>query len=200
MMAPMTHADDDSALAGPDEWSVLMAAAQAGDRAAYRALLLAVVPYVRAIASRSLRSQADLEDVVQDVLTTLHATRRMYDPARPFRPWLAAIARHRVADRLRQEMRRQRREEALTPVHETFADAGANNERQVIDRQSLLAALAALPPGQRRAVELMKLQEMSLQEAAVETGLSVTALKVATHRGILRLRRLLGARDGGEPA
>jgi len=48
-----------------------------------------------------------------------------------------------------------------------------------------------LPEGQRKAVELTKLRELSLEQAATETGLSVTALKVATHRGIKALRKLL---------
>jgi RNA polymerase sigma-70 factor (ECF subfamily) len=190
------HTESDAA----DPWSMLMAAAQAGDRAAYRALLLAVTPYVRALASRGFRDRADVEDVVQDVLTTLHATRRMFDPARPLRPWLASIARHRIADRLRRDMRRARRETPLAPAHETFADDGANTGQAYLDSQSLHAALAHLTDGQRRAIELMKLQEMSLHEAAAVTGLSVTALKVATHRAVKRLRRLLGGAEGGEPA
>jgi len=186
----------------PDDWSALMAAAQAGDRDAYRTLLTAAVPYVRAIASRNFRDAADVEDLVQDVLTTLHATRRMFDPARPLRPWLAAIARHRIVDRQRQLQRRRRREVPLGSAHETFADPAANREQRVVDRQTLRTALASLPPGQRQAIELLKLQELSLQEAASESGLSVVALKVATHRAVKRLRRLLGAGAGagGEPA
>lgn len=186
--------------AGPDDWSALMAAAQAGDRAAYRALLLAVTPYVRAIAARAFRRPADAEDVVQDVLLTLHATRRMFDPARPLRPWLAGICRHRVADRLRRDMRRRRRELPLAPRHETFPDDAANIGDATADRLSLRAALAALPEGQRQAIELMKLREMSLQDAAAVTGLSVAALKVATHRAVKRLRRLLDADGGGRTA
>ena len=186
--------------AAPDPWSGLMAAAQAGDRDAYRRLLAACAPYARAIASRMLRNPADVEDVVQDVLLTVHAMRHMYDPARPFRPWLAGIARHRIADRLRRDRRRAWREVPLAPVHETFADDATNNRSAgVVEGMALHAALAALPPGQRQAIELMKLREMSLHEAALHTGLSVTALKVATHRAIRRLRRALGD-AGGEPA
>ena len=201
-LAPRDAAAPGTAAGGTvgDPWSALMAAAQAGDRDAYRRLLVAVVPYVRAIASRALREGADVEDVVQDVLLTLHAMRPAYDPARPFRPWLAGIARHRLADRLRRNARRHRREVPLAPEHETFADAGANKGDAAIEGSALRAAVAALPPGQRQAIELMKLQEMSLQDAATLTGQSVVALKVATHRAIKRLRRALGAPDNGEPA
>ena len=50
-------------------------------------------------------------------------------------------------------------------------------------------AVADLPPGQRQAIELLKLEELSLAEASSRTGQSVTALKVATHRAIQALRR-----------
>jgi RNA polymerase sigma-70 factor (ECF subfamily) len=186
--------------AAADDWSALMAAAQSGDRAAYRALLVAAVPYVQAIAAGSFQDRADVEDVVQDVLTTLHATRGMFDPSRPFRPWLAAIARRRIVDRLRRDLRRQRREVPMAPLHETLAADPANSPESTGDGATLRAALARLPAGQRQAIELMKLQELSLQEAALATGLSVTALKVATHRAVKRLRRLLALPPDGEAA
>jgi RNA polymerase sigma-70 factor (ECF subfamily) len=196
----MTGIDPASDNSARDDWSVLMAAAQAGDRAAYRALLVAIVPYVRALAARAFRERADVEDAVQDVLTTLHATRRMYDPARPFRPWLAGIARHRIADRQRQWRRRERTEVQFTPAHETFSDPEAKTGELGSDGAALRAAVASLPAGQRTAIELTKLREMSLQDAAAATGMSVAALKVATHRAVKRLRRMLGVTEGGEPA
>jgi DNA-directed RNA polymerase specialized sigma24 family protein len=44
-----------------------------------------------------------------------------------------------------------------------------------------------------QAIELMKLREMSLKEAAAATGTSIGALKVSVHRGISALRKALGA-------
>ena len=51
-----------------------------------------------------------------------------------------------------------------------------------------------LPPRQREAVEMLKLREMSLKEAVAATGMSVSALKTAAHRGMIALRKALGAR------
>jgi RNA polymerase sigma-70 factor (ECF subfamily) len=62
------------------------------------------------------------------------------------------------------------------------------------DPQALTQAMEQLPPGQRQAVELLKLREMSLKEAAAASGTSVGALKVAVHRGIAALRKALGAK------
>jgi RNA polymerase sigma-70 factor (ECF subfamily) len=59
--------------------------------------------------------------------------------------------------------------------------------------EALEQALRKLPAGQRLAIQLLKLQELSLKEAAATTGTTVTALKVATHRAMVSLRRILGA-------
>ena len=62
------------------------------------------------------------------------------------------------------------------------------------DVEVVREAVRALPDGQRQAIELLKLQELSLKEAAVRSGTSVGALKVATHRAIGALRKALGAK------
>jgi RNA polymerase sigma-70 factor (ECF subfamily) len=182
----------------PDQdWSVLMARGQQGDAQSYRRLLQSIAPYLRALAHRFGLSGPDLEDAVQDVLLTVHSIRHTYDPARPFGPWLTAVARHRLLDRLRRRVRQARRETELTEAHETFAAAETNHPELAGEAQRLTAAIASLPQGQRRAVELLKLKEMSLREASQVTGQSETALKVSVHRAIKRLRALLGDTQGG---
>jgi len=174
-----------------------MARAQNGDAAAYRALLASIAPYARTIAARALRERADAEDVVQEVLVTVHRIRHTYDPARPFRPWLVAIVRHRVLDRLRAQGRRAAWEIGWVAEAETFVADAANSDDAPWDDGPLRAAMASLPEGQRRAIEMTKLREMSLQEASAASGMTVGALKVAVHRGMAKLRQLL-AGDGGQ--
>jgi len=187
----------DAIATDPAEWAALMVHAQGGDGAAYRKLLVGITPYLRAIASRAHRNPSDAEDTVQDVLLTLHAVRHTYDASRPFKPWLAGIARHRVIDRLRALGLASAREVALELEHEAFPTAGAN-ENLSFEAQDLHAAIGSLPPGQLQAVTLLKLQEKSLKEAASVSGMSVGALKVATHRGIAALRTLLHQRGPKE--
>lgn len=175
----------------PVQWAVWMAAAQDGDRDAYRRLLRAILPYIRALTSRSFREPADAEDVAQDILITLHEVRASYDPSRPFKPWLAGIARHRIIDRMRQRGRILSRETALAPEHETFTAIASNQDNMTIDSHALHQAMAQLPEGQRVAIQELKLREGSLQSVANRTGMTTGALKVATHRGIKRLRDLL---------
>jgi RNA polymerase sigma-70 factor (ECF subfamily) len=175
------------------EWSGLMARAQDGDRRAYRTLLLDMAPYLRALAARCFKEPGDVEDAVQDVLLTVHAVRHAYDPGRPFGPWLVAIANRRIIDRLRRQMRARSREVELTAEHETFLPHPANSLHDEIsaDEAALHAAVEHLPPDQRQAISMLKLKEMSLKEAALASGRSVSALKVATHRAMKSLRKIL---------
>ena len=57
--------------------------------------------------------------------------------------------------------------------------------------EALTHAIQALPPGQRQAIELLKLRELSLKEAAERTGMTIGALKLATFRAMASLRRTL---------
>ena len=182
--------------AGPADWSVLMARAQDGDALAYRHLLTEVTRYVRAVATRAHRNPSDAEDTVQDVLLTLHATRHTYDRTRPFRPWLAGIVRFRVADRLRVLGRATAREAALDLWHEEASVEAAEGGPVLLDQARLHHALAALPPGQRQAVTLLRLRELSLKEAAIQSGMTAGSLKVALHRALARLRAVLARMDG----
>lgn len=172
------------------DWSVLMALAQKGDDVAYRALLSEVAPYVRSLAARGLSDPIAIEDAAQDVLLTLHELRHTYDPDRPFGPWIVTIARRRIIDRFRKERRRRMRETGLEPVHETFAAVSTNRADERPDHRTLREAIENLPPGQRQAIRLLKLEEKSLKEAAAASGMTISALKVATHRALKALKEM----------
>jgi RNA polymerase sigma-70 factor (ECF subfamily) len=175
-------------------WSQLMASAQDGDRVAYEKLLREIVPFIAAIAAREHRLKDRIDDVVQDVLLTVHRVRHTYDPSRPFKPWLVAISQRRSIDLLRRRSHRAAREVSDDKAYETFADPQANRTMEVYaSTDGLNEAIAGLPQQQREAVELLKLREMSLAEASHVSGKTVAALKVNVHRAIKSLRlRLKG--------
>lgn len=178
------------------DWAILMAHAQDGDRSAYQRLLREITPYLRSLAARRHRDPSDIEDAVQDVLLTVHAIRHTFDPTRPFGPWLVTIANRRFIDRLRRQGRRRDRETPLMPEHETFSEPRANLEERP-NRHELEKAIDELPPMQRKAVQLLKLNEMSLKEASTASGMSIASLKVNMHRAVKSLRKILG--DRSEP-
>jgi RNA polymerase sigma-70 factor (ECF subfamily) len=181
-----------------DELGRLMASAQGGDSRAYELLLKHLVPIVRAAVRRnwSFSSRHDLDDVVQDVLVSLHSVRATYDPERPFLPWLFAIVRNRAVDHGRRAMRRSAREVGVEGYPETFSAEETNTNTDTYgDEEALRAAIAGLPAAQRIAIEHLKIKEMSLKEASQATGMSIGALKVAVHRAIKSLRAALGRQE-----
>lgn len=179
---------------GDDELAHLMHAAQCGDQRAYRRLLQDVTPRLRNFvrSRRPFFQPADIEDLVQDILLSLHAVRATYDSSRSFMPWLLAIAHHRLVDGARRYARRAVHEVQVEKPSVTFSDAEPNTIGETYrDTEALERAVRALPPGQRKAVEMLKLREMSLKEAAAASGTSVAALKVSVHRAIGALRKRL---------
>ena len=174
------------------QWSAWMAAAQDGDGAAYQNLLQAVLPLIRAIVSKKIQDPDKTEDIVQDVLMSVHKNRHTYDPELPFKPWLATITQRRTIDALRKIYRQGERETLVDEYPETFLtdDTNISPEDDLVFAMGdeLKSALDSLPAGQRTAVELLKLREMSLKEASEASGMSVAALKVAMHRALKSLR------------
>jgi len=159
---------------------------QAGDREAYRALLEDVGGELRALLQRRLSGGLEVEDVLQEVLLTLHRARHTYDPRKPFNPWLHAIARNAAIDAFRRTRGRLRWERLAgddLPVEASSEDAGRE--------PSLARVLARLPNTQRSAIEMVKLQGMSIAEAARRAGIAPGAMRVRVHRGYRALRELL---------
>jgi len=180
---------DDRALAE------LMRSAQAGDKAAYQAVLRASVPIVAASARRTGVPRDAVDDVVQDVLLTIHRALPTYDPARPFLPWLRAIAVRRAIDALRSQGRRGAREaddEIAYLNHPDDRPDVFEEASRLGDAGRLRAAIATLPPRQREAIEIIGLREQSLEEASAATGSSKVALKVNFFRALKSLRGRLG--------
>jgi len=172
--------------------SALMREAQDGNQAAYASLLREVLPILKRVvqARLSFIPATDREDLVQDILLSLHAARATYDPARPFTPWLMTIAHNRMVDQARRNARRAANEVTVDeyPTHVADEDTAADGYG---DPEELRQAIKTLPRGQRSAIELLKLREMSLKEAARATGMSISALKVSVHRAVKSLRTAL---------
>ena len=171
-----------------------MAAAQGGDRTAYETVLRDCAPIVRRIARGRGATPDFVDDVVQDVLITLHGARATYDPSRSFIAWLTAITQRRTIDILRKRGRRGAHEVHAPVAFETHASADDPEEDAA--RQSEAARLrgfvADLPDGQREAVRTLALEENSLDDASRSTGRTKTSLKVNLHRAIKTLRLRMG--------
>jgi RNA polymerase sigma factor (sigma-70 family) len=178
-----------------DRRSAWMAAAQAGDHAAYEALLRDCVGVIESVARRRGVSADRIDDVVQDTLLTIHRARQTYDPARPFTAWLRVIAERRAIDLMRRTGRHAVREVHAPLAYERHADEPAASLQAAYGAEAkgkLSDAVADLPPRQREAVQHLMLQERSLAEAAAATGRTKVSLKVSLHRALKSLRARLG--------
>ena len=161
----------------------LMVRAQAGDRQAYAVLLKEASRWLRRYFARRSAPHA-LDDLVQDTLLSVHRKLASFDPGRPFLPWLAAIARYRWVDHLRRVYRAA--EVELPP------DIAIDSEEEAIGaRISLDSLFGLLPPGQARAIELVKIEGHSVAEAARHCGQSEPLIKTNIHRGLRKLAALI---------
>jgi len=170
-----------------------MAEAQRGDRQAYEELLTMLAREARGFVGRRVGWAEWAEDVVQDVLLTVHRARASYDPARPFAPWFYAIASSRLVDALRSRRRLSMRE---VVDEEAVARREAPRVETHALSDTLAHAVAGLPRVQREVVSLLKYEDLSVREVARRLGMSEAAVKTTAHRGYKVLRRTVG--DLGE--
>ena len=160
------------------EW---MLAALMGDAAAYRMLLSGLTRHLRGYYARRLDNGA-AEDAVQETLIAIHNKRATYDPAQPFTAWVYGIARYKLIDEYRRHKRR-----ATVPLDEAHDLFGHDEAAEAIARRDVGKLLAKLPPAKRQLVSDIKLDGVSVAEAAKRTGLSESAVKVTVHRAIKSL-------------
>ncbi len=161
----------------------LMALAQGGDRAAYRAVLEASGAWLGRYFARRIAPSA-VDDLVQETLVSVHRKRATYDPMRPYLPWLAAIARSRWVD----PVRRTYRADATMLAADI---AVASGEEAIAARISLDRLLAHLPAGQAEAIRLVKIEGLSVAEASQRCRQSESLVKVNVHRGLKRLAAMI---------
>ena len=174
-----------------DEWGLLMAAGLAGNGGAYHRLLSEVGIWLNRYYGRRL-PPAMVEDAAQEALIAVHTKRHTYAIDRPFRPWLAAIARYKWIDRLR-AMGRTATEELDETIAGTEGHESAVTSSIVLDD-----LLSRLKPAQALVIKLVKLQGFSIEEAATATGQSVSLVKVNIHRGLSRLATAVQLDDAAE--
>jgi RNA polymerase sigma-70 factor (ECF subfamily) len=172
---------------------VLMARAQEGDTHAYEELLRLLLDDARGFVGRRVRWADWTEDVVQDILLTVHRSRHTYDPSRPFAPWYYAIANSRLVDTLR-----TRRRVTLHEVAEDgrLPDLPAPAPPSTDLGEAMAQAVARLPRVKRDVVSLLKYEGLSVREVAARLGMTEAAVKTTAHRSYRLLKKRLGGLAG----
>jgi RNA polymerase sigma-70 factor (ECF subfamily) len=168
-------------------WADAMRAGLAGDSAAYRGLLEAITPHLRAIVRRGLAStgNADAEDVVQEVLLAIHLKRQTWMTDQPLTPWLNAIARHKAIDLLRKRGRR-----GEFPIDGLEEVLPAPMEEEGTSHKELERLVGRLDGRSHDIVSAISLEGKSIGDVAKAQSMSEGAVRVALHRGLKKLADL----------
>ena len=167
-----------------EDWARLLRAANAGDGAAYAAFLRAIAAPVRGLVrarGRTLGQEA-CEDIVQETLLAIHAKRHTWRQDAPVRPWLWAIARHKVTDAFRARGAR-----VHLPV-EDFAEELAAPETDPTAAHDVAGLLARLDARSAAIVRAVVMEGRGAAEAGAAHAMSEGSVRVALHRALGRLR------------
>jgi RNA polymerase sigma-70 factor, ECF subfamily len=168
----------------------LFVAGVGGNSQQYNVCLTDLAGHLRHFFRKKLQRLPDeIEDLVQETLIAVHNQRHTYDAAQPFTAWAYAIARYKLIDRYRQFSRHDAQHETLDEVHElTIGEMDDEHEA----RRDIGKLLDTLPEKQRVPIQLVKIEGLSVAEAAEKTGQSESAIKVNVHRGLKALAAKFG--------
>ena len=186
----------------PGEESLLVKAAQRGDRNAFDALCEVHVPLLRGFIAR--RVPADMvDDVVQETLLGAWLRIAHFTPQARFKTWLYQIALHKSIDANRARARRGEHEQ---PVFEDSGDdsvfgTGSDTRRPFPQpgdaleaderRDAILAVLDKLPAGQREVVILYFYGELTLPEIAQKVERNLSTVKYQFYAAHTKIADLL---------
>lgn len=169
----------------------LMVEGLGGDEASYRLLLEQLSRHLRGYFRAKLTQAGfganDAEDLLQEALIAIHTRRHTYDPAALLTPWISAIARYKLIDYLR------RTKGVRSTVCIDLADEFPAVDTQVAAESShdLQKLLSRIPTKMRQAIQSVKIDGLSVADAAKQNGMSESAVKVNIHRGLKALANLL---------
>jgi RNA polymerase sigma-70 factor, ECF subfamily len=175
--------------------------AGAGNQAALVDLYHATSDLVHGLALRILGDTFDAEEVALDVYTHVWRNLRTFDPERgTVMSWLVMLTRSRSLDRLRSRNRRREREQPIADGFHPLAQADLPDQIAASREEAtrLRAALAALSPVQRQALELAYFGGLSQTEIATRLKQPVGTVKTRIRQGLLKLRQSMNIAEPGK--
>jgi RNA polymerase sigma-70 factor (ECF subfamily) len=162
-----------------------------GDQRSYRLLLEESARMLSEYFRTRIYRQDLIEDLIQDTLLSIHRARSTYNPSLPYTNWMYSIAYRRYIDYVRKQSRIDRMELSGETILPLIANQEKENPEDTIDREAVLRAIKDLPERQKEIVRMLKIDGLSVKEAASILDMSETALKVAAHRAYKKIRAKL---------
>jgi RNA polymerase sigma-70 factor (ECF subfamily) len=171
-----------------DNLEALMQKALKGDGRAYAEFLQATQRLLRPFIARRLNTSFEVDELMQEILISIHKARATYDGLRPCKPWLYAIAKFRLQDFLRSHYADQLREAIdFDEQEEIWAE---NVTESSFDYESIQAEVQKLPDKQANILQLMHRDGYTAKEVAEKMDMNESAVKVAAHRAYKVLRKI----------
>ncbi len=179
----------------------LVAAARAGDEAAFSQLFKRHSNLVSRLGYRFFSRREQVEDIIQESFVKAYFALDSYQGGheKSFVSWLARITVHTCYDELRRTQKRgESRLGDMTEEEEAYLtdrlrdlSAGSNVEGSTISRDLANKLLSRLKPEDRLVLTLLKQEELSIAEIAEVTGWTSAKVKMRSHRAQQGLRRVL---------
>lgn len=173
-----------------DEMLRALAADAIDDNAAMAALLTAAAPLLRRYCTAQLARYGRgewAEDMVQEIMLTIHLKLHTYDAGMSFLAWMHAVAKHRIIDGLRRDRMVQ------VPIEDTEILDGGDSDAAMAKRD-LAKLLAGLKPPAGEIIHALKIDGVSIKDLAEKFATSESNIKIIVHRGLRRLARMFGER------
>ncbi len=169
------------------EWAALLRAANAGDARAYGRFLHAITPMLRGLvrARGGSLGPEHCEDIVQEVLLAIHLKRHTWRSDAPLRPWLYAIARHKVIDAFRARGRR-----VDLPLGDFAELIPADPSPDPTEATDALRMISRLDPRSAEIVKAIGIDGEEIAETSRRLEMTEGAVRVVLHRAFKRLAAL----------
>ena len=165
----------------------LMKQALNGDQRAYAEILQETSRFLRPYLAKRLSFTSEVDDLLQEILISIHKARHTYDGNRPYKPWVYAIARFRLQDYLRTHYSDHlHHADDLSEMEETLH---ADVTETAISYESISGEIWKLPQKQAAILQLMHQEGYTAREVAEKMGMNESAVKVAAHRAYRILRQ-----------
>ncbi|MGE3769510.1 MAG: sigma-70 family RNA polymerase sigma factor [Bdellovibrionales bacterium] len=171
-----------------EELAALFSKANGGDAGCYASFLRSITPILRLAVAKKV-PVVDVEDVLQETLISVHKARHTFDGNRPVMPWLFAIAHYRICDYLRKSYTKGiGRTVDIAELSDVLADVTIVSP----DDESISKLLENTSQRGRQILTLMHVEGFTAKETGAQLGMNESAVKVAAHRAMKKIREAFG--------
>lgn len=185
----------------------LMQLALAGDKLAYTEVLHETARFLRPFLTKRVRHASEVDDLLQEILLSIHKARHTYDGERPYKPWAFAIAKFRLLDYLRAHYADHLHSAIELSEVENYVSVSGDRPlgnvtwgnvtagdvtESPFTYESIREEIQLLPEKQATILQMMHQEGYTAKEVAAKIGMKESAVKVAAHRAYKVLRKRLG--------